>query len=104
MELELAAKRLSELGHSTRLSIFRHLVGCGPQGCRVGDIQEILDIPGSTLSHHIARLVSAGLVEQRREGRVLYCIPNLDALAETMVYLTDECCRGGCEMSANRKL
>ncbi len=96
MELELAAKRLAELGHSKRLSIFRHLVRCGPEGCPVGNVQRILDIPASTLSHHLARLVSAGLVEQRREGRTLYCVPRMDVLAETMAYLTEECCQGSC--------
>lgn len=96
MELDLAAKRLAELGHSTRLRIFRHLVRCGPGGCPVGDVQRILEIPGSTLSHHLSKLVAAGLVEQRREGRVLYCIPNFDALNETMGFLTEECCAGNC--------
>ena len=96
MEIELAAKRLAELGHVTRLGIFRHLVKCGRDGCSVGDIQRILDIPGSTLSHHISRLVSAGLVEQRREGRILYCIPQYEALDETMEFLTDQCCSGSC--------
>jgi len=94
MELDLATKRLAELGHSTRLSIFRHLVRCGPSGCPVGDVQRILGIPGSTLSHHISRLVSAGLVEQRRDGRTLYCIPDFEALNETVEYLTKECCQG----------
>lgn len=98
MEMETAAKRLSELGHNTRLSIFRHLVQCGPNGCPVGDIQRILDIPGSTLSHHLARLVAAGLVEQRREGRILYCVPQFDALNETLTFLTEECCKGNCSI------
>ena len=75
MQQELAAKRLAELGHSTRLGIFRHLVRGAPGGCPVGDVQRTLGIPGSTLTHHIARLVSAGLVEQHRDGRILYCIP-----------------------------
>ena len=98
MEIELAAKRLAELGHPTRLTIFRHLVRCGTCGCSVGDIQRILDIPGSTLSHHIAKLVSAGLVEQNRDGRTLHCIPKLDALDETMAFLTEECCQGSCSL------
>ena len=96
MQLDLAAKRLAELGHATRLAIFRHLVRCGPGGCRVGDVQEILGIPASTLSHHLSRLISVGLVEQRREGRILYCIPRIDAFNETVDYLTAECCQGAC--------
>jgi len=97
MELELAAKRLAELGHATRLGIFRHLVRCGPDGCRVGDVQEALAIPASTLSHHLSRLVAVGLVEQRRDGRLLHCFPNFDAFNETITYLTEECCHGSCE-------
>jgi len=94
MQLELAAERLAELGHSTRLAIFRHLVRCGPDGCRVGGLQETLGIPGSTLSHHLGRLINVGLVEQQREGRILYCLPNIDALNDTIEYLTQECCAG----------
>lgn len=97
----LAARRLAELGHATRLAVFRRLVGCGPQGCRVGDLQQALGIPASTLSHHLSRLVAAGLVEQRREGRVLRCIPVLEALDATVTYLTEQCCAGSCEMPAD---
>jgi DNA-binding transcriptional ArsR family regulator len=46
----------------------RHLLRCGDDGCRVGDLQRVLGIPASTLSHHLARLIAAGLVSQRREG------------------------------------
>jgi len=98
MDLELAAQRLAELGHSTRLAVFRHLVRCGPRGCRVGDVQQMLGIPASTLSHHIARLVSVGLVEQQRDGRILYCLPKIDAFNETVAYLTAECCQCSCDL------
>lgn len=96
MELKLAARRLAELGHATRLSIFRHLVRCGPGGCRVGDVQAMLGIPASTLSHHLGRLIAVGLVEQHRDGRILHCVPRIDALNETVAYLTEECCQGSC--------
>ena len=87
MEHEDAAKILSELGNTTRLAIFRHLVKVGSEGVPVGQIQKALGIPGSTLSHHISRLVSVGLVKQRRESRTLYCIPQFDALNELMAFL-----------------
>lgn len=93
-ELELHAKRLAELGNTTRLSIFRILVKAGPEGLPVGEIQKELGIPGSTLSHHISRLVNAGLVEQRRESRTLYCLPLFIAVRETADYLLSECCTG----------
>jgi DNA-binding transcriptional ArsR family regulator len=97
MDVELAATRLAELGHPTRLTVFRRLVQCGPGGCRVGDLQRALAIPASTLSHHLSRLVGAGLVEQRREGRVIHCLPVMQALDETLGFLTDECCAGSCD-------
>jgi ArsR family transcriptional regulator, arsenate/arsenite/antimonite-responsive transcriptional repressor len=92
MEIEIAAKKLAELGHITRLSIFRYLVKVGDQGAPVGQIQEELDVPGSTLSHHISRLVSVGLIKQVRESRTLYCVPQFNILDELVEFLKSECC------------
>lgn len=94
MKHEDAAKRLSELGNSTRLAVFRYLVKAGFDGASVGEIQKELNVPGSTLSHHISRLVSVGLVKQTRESRILYCIPQYDALNELIDFLQKECCAG----------
>jgi len=87
MELENAAKRCAELGNTTRLSIFRLLVRAGKNGLSVGNIQKNLGIPGSTLTHHIQRLVQVGLVHQRRESRTLYCEPQFEAVRELAEYL-----------------
>ena len=92
MEDKIAAKKLAELGHVTRLSIFRYLVKVGDKGAPVGQIQEKLKIPGSTLSHHISRLVSVGLISQVRESRTLYCIPQFKVLHELIDFLQAECC------------
>ena len=92
MQIKLAAKRLAELGHTTRLEVFRHLVRAGHAGSPVGEIQEALGVPGSTLSHHITRLVTVGLVAQRRESRTLYCVPQFDALNDLIDFLQEECC------------
>ena len=59
----------------------------------VGTLKEKIAIPGSTLSHHIARLVAAGLVSQNREVRVLRCTANYPAMQELVAYLVEECCR-----------
>lgn len=96
MEIEIAAKRLAELGHSTRLNIFRYLVRGGRQGVPVGEIQAALGVPGSTLSHHITRLVSVGLVMQKREGRTLYCVPQYQELDSLIAFLNEECCINEC--------
>lgn len=94
-----AADKLAELGHITRLQIFRTLVKAGPEGLPVSDIQKKLKSPGSTLSHHISRLVNVGLLKQEREGRVLRCHAQYTALTQLMDYLSEECCAdsAGCK-------
>lgn len=92
MQIETVAKALKELGHPTRLLIFKRLVKSGHQGIAVGKVQQELGIPGSTLSHHIASLASAGLIKQRREGRTLYCVPQFEELNQVIAFLQHECC------------
>ena len=92
MDIEIIAKALKELGHPTRLAIFKRLVKSGFQGVAVGVVQDELNIPGSTLSHHISSLVSAGLIKQRRESRTLYCVAEYTRLREVINFLQHECC------------
>lgn len=92
MSIEQVAKALKELGHVTRLNIFKRVVRAGQQGVAVGVIQEQLAIPGSTLSHHISSLITAGLISQRREGRILYCVAEYQQLEVVIHFLQDECC------------
>ncbi len=99
MEHAHAARCLEKLGNPTRLEIFRLLVRAGPAGATVGEIQDRLGIPGSTLSHHISHLVNAGLVNQERQGRVLRCSPNLDLMDQVIRFLTEECCAGMAEVA-----
>ena len=94
MDTEQAATQLAELGNAHRLEAYRLLVKAGENGLSVGEIQALLDIPGSTLSHHISRLVWAGLVEQSREGRSLRCRANFAAMHGLIGFLADECCSG----------
>ena len=93
-ELKETAICLAELGNETRLKIFRYLVRMGKKGTPVGDIQKELNIPGSTLSHHISKLAKAGLIVQERNGRELLCLPQFDKLQSIVDYLVDECCEG----------
>ena len=92
MDMQHAAGRCAELGNITRLSIFRLLVKAGKNGLPVGHIQSSLGIPGSTLTHHLQRLVRVGLVKQRRQSRVLHCEPQMEAIRELTEYLLSECC------------
>lgn len=92
MEIEAVAAALKELGHPTRLGVYKALVNAGERGLPVGDLQKKLEVPGSTLSHHISALVSVGLVRQVREGRILYCVAQYDVLDGIMKFLMEECC------------
>lgn len=94
MDTETAARCLAELGNPHRLEAFRLLIRAGREGIPVGDIQKHLDIPKSTLSHHISHLVWAGLARQEREGRVLRCIANYELADQLVAYLCSECCTG----------
>ena len=92
MDTQVIAKALKELGHPTRLTVFKRLVRAGHQGIAVGVLQQELDIPGSTLSHHLASLLSAELIKQRREGRTLFCTAQYNRLNEVLDFFHHECC------------
>ncbi len=94
MKLDTAAKRLAELGNTTRLQIFRLLVQAGRDGLSIGEIQSYLGVPASTLAFHLRGLVVAGLVEQERQGRVVTCRPNIAALNDTLAFVKENCCVG----------
>ena len=103
MNLNHAARSLEKLGHPVRLEVFRLLVRAGGKGLPVGEIQEHLGIPASTLSHHLSHLVNAGLVHQAREGRVLRCTPDFKAVNDLIAFLTEECCSGVTRPSGRRE-
>ncbi len=71
--------------------MLRLLVRAGSAGLTVGQIQKHLGIPKSTLSHHCLHLISARLMVQRREGRMLRCITSFDLAADLASFLIDQC-------------
>lgn len=92
MNIEQAAKQLEALGNPTRLQVYRMLVRAGDGGLPVGRLQEQLDIPASTLSHHLHRLILTGLVTQERQATTLICRANYPAMNGLVGFLVDECC------------
>lgn len=68
------------------------LLTAHPEGLVVGEIQEELDIPNSTLSHHLDKLRNEGLVEVKRESTFLRYTANAEALQELLQFLYAECC------------
>jgi len=86
------ADMFSAMGTEPRLRIMQLLLTAHPEGLIVGDIQAELDIPGSTLSHHLEKLKVEGLVEIQRQGTFLRYTANTEALQELLQFLYAECC------------
>ena len=86
------ADMLSAMGAEPRLRILRLLLTAHPGGMVVGEIGEELDIPNSTLSHHLDKLKNEGLVLIQREGTFLRYTANTAALEELLSFLYAECC------------
>jgi ArsR family transcriptional regulator, arsenate/arsenite/antimonite-responsive transcriptional repressor len=95
MKLEKVAAQLEALGNPTRLQLYRTLLRAGEEGLAVGSIQDRLDIPASTLSHHLKRLVDTGLVTQERQATTLICRTHYPGMQQLIGYLVDECCADG---------
>jgi len=94
-KLDHHAEQLSALGHPARLAILRFVVQGGPNGTAAGDVQAHVDLPASTLSHHLKRLSSAGLVRTRNEGTFIYYSPDFEVLKALTSYLWEDCCKRG---------
>src|SRR6266852_9306073 len=86
------ADMFSAMGTEPRLRIMQLLLYAHPEGMVVGDIQSELDIPNSTLSHHLEKLKNEDLVKVRREGTFLWYAANTVVLQELLGFLYAECC------------
>lgn len=94
-KLERHAEQLGALGHPVRLAIVRFVVRAGPEGAAAGAIQAHVDLPASTLSHHLKRLADSGLVTTRGEGTFRFYAADYAALRALTDYLWEDCCKGG---------
>jgi ArsR family transcriptional regulator, arsenate/arsenite/antimonite-responsive transcriptional repressor len=86
------ADMFSAMGTEPRLRIMQLLLTAHPEGLVVSEIQSELEIPNSTLSHHLDKLKNEGLVEVQRESTFLRYTANTTALQELLQFLYAECC------------
>ena len=86
------ADMFSAMGTEPRLRIMRLLLSAHPEGMIAGDIGAELDIPPSTLSHHLDKLKNEDLVNVRRESTYLWYSANAETLEELLGFLYAECC------------
>ena len=86
------ADMFSAMGNEARLRIMQLLLSAHPDGLVVGEIGNDLEIPSSTLSHHLEKLKNEDLVKVRRDGTFLWYSANIEVLQELLGFLYAECC------------
>src|SRR5689334_21091302 len=92
MDEKRAIAALGALAQETRLALFRLLVTCGPAGLPAGVIAERVGIQPSSLSFHLAQVVRAGLITQRRASRQLIYSAEYGTMNALLAYRTENCC------------
>lgn len=100
MKMSDAVRRLSALAQESRLEVFRLLVKAGPQGLAAGEIARKLKTQPNTMSAQLLVLSNAGLIHARRAGRSIIYDADFDAMADLLLYLTEDCCGGKPEVCA----
>lgn len=96
-----AVDALGALAHETRLAVFRMLVTAGPDGMIAGTIAERCGVPPSTMSHHLATLERAGLVQSKRESRLIHYRADYGSMRRLLTFLVQDCCKGMPEMCSD---
>jgi DNA-binding transcriptional ArsR family regulator len=91
-QTERFAAMLAAMGTAPRLGIVRLLLAAHPDGMTAGEIAAELGIGSSTLSHHLDRLRTQGLVRVAREGTFLRYTADTTALQGLLGFLYAECC------------
>ena len=93
LSVERAASTFAALGSEQRLVVLNTLVRAGPDGLSIGELGQRSGITGSTLTHHMKILSTAGLVSQEKKGRSIICAAAAyDTVQALSRYLLNECC------------
>jgi len=87
-----AAEGFNAVGSKSRLVVLRELVKVGSKGLTIGEIQKLVDIPLSTLAHHLDHLKKANLIDQEKKGRSILNFAQFKHIQQLADYLLKECC------------
>lgn len=101
---EEAAQAFAAAGSEPRLQVLNTLVRAGEAGLSVGDIQKKLEIPASTLAHHLRFMAAAGLINQVRQGREVINRADYDHIELLAAFLLHECCADEARTVGNDQL
>ena len=99
--LEEAAQGFAAMGSEPRLDVLLALVRAGQNGLTVGEIQERLGVPASTLAHHLRFLAAADLIEQERRGRTVVNRAAYERIETLVAFLLRECCADAADPEAH---
>jgi DNA-binding transcriptional ArsR family regulator len=89
--LEIAL-RLKALADPVRVKLVSLLFGATDGDVCSCDLASAVELSESTVSHHLAQLRRAGLVESERRGTNVYHRPRRDALIALCRVLDPNCC------------
>ena len=92
MEIEQAAQGFAAVGSEPRLEVLLALVRAGYDGLTVGEIQERVGLPASTLAHHLRFLAAGGLIQQKKQGRSVINYAAFEHVEALAAFLLKECC------------
>lgn len=89
---EEAVQGFAAVASEPRLAVLLTLVRAGEEGLNVGEIQQRVGLPASTLAHHLKFLAAGGVIEQVRQGRTVLNRAAYGRIEALAAYLLDECC------------
>jgi DNA-binding transcriptional ArsR family regulator len=92
LDLEEAAHGFAAVGSEPRLEVLLALVRAGDEGLAVGELQDRVGLPASTLAHHLRFLAAGGLIDQERQGRAVINRAAYTRIEELASFLLRECC------------
>jgi len=92
IDIAIAAQGFAAAGSESRLAVLRVLVRAGHAGLPIGEIQQKLDIPASTLAHHLKFLAAGSLIIQEKQGRMVINRANYSQIEALAGFLLSECC------------
>ena len=98
MNKHQAVTSLAALAHEQRLSIFRLLVKCGPNGMPAGKIASAVKSSPTASSFHLKELDRAGLIRSTRDGRYVRYAARYEGMRQLLEFLTEDCCQGSPEL------
>lgn len=86
------SETLSALAHPSRVDVFKYLLAHHPKGLTASQLSQGVNIPPSTLSHHLREMTKGGVIERVADGQSTVTFLDVRRLTQIMTVLTQLCC------------